>query len=132
MIYLNYNFIFLNNYIIYKMGNINCCKKPDEIKKDDEIMNDEEVNQLDNDGFPHDSVQANKEANNQNEEAIKPLPNNEEIEEGDNENQNENQGEEEEQEQEQEQNNEEQKIEDAANKAYEQEENAAVKKKTLL
>ena len=64
------------------MGNINCCKKPDEIKKDEELLNDEEINQLDNDGFPHDSVQVKSEANNQNEEAIKPLPNNEEIEEG--------------------------------------------------
>ena len=61
------------------MGNINCCKKPDEEKKDEELIKDEDINQLDKDGYPHDSVQVNREGNNQNEEEIKNLPNNEEI-----------------------------------------------------
>ena len=43
--------------------------------------------QLDKDGYPHDSVQVNREGNNQNEEEIKNLPNNEEIEVGSGENQ---------------------------------------------
>ena len=124
------------------MGNINCCKKPDEIKKDEELLNDEEINQLDNDGFPHDSIQVKNDANNQNEEAIKPLPNNEEIEEGpsdqvkeeeqkaqnyEEEQSDQNQKENKEEEQNpQNEEGEEPKVEDAAKKAYEQEENAAV------
>ena len=89
------------------MGNINCCKKPDEEKKDEELMKDEDINQLDKDGYPHDSVQVNREGNNQNEEEIKNLPNNEEIEVGSGENQKE-----EEKEEQKAQNEEQQNIED--------------------
>ena len=63
------------------MGNVSCCKKPDEQKIDNDIINNpEDINQIDTEGFPQDSVKRSEEQNNQNEEEIKPLPNNEEIE----------------------------------------------------
>ena len=74
---------------------------------DEELIKDEDINQLDKDGYPHDSVQVNREGNNQNEEEIKNLPNNEEIEVGSGENQKE-----EEKEEQKAQNEEQQNIED--------------------
>ena len=38
------------------MGNINCCKKPDEKIESDLINDPEDINQLDTDGYPQDSV----------------------------------------------------------------------------
>ena len=94
------------------MGNINCCKKPDEPAKNDEIINDEEINQLDNEGFPQDSVQNKEDQNKDNTEEIKPLPNNEEIEVNASQNK--------EEPEQNAQNEEEQNIEEAANNLYEQ------------
>ena len=117
------------------MGNINCCKKPDEQKIDNDIINNpEDINQLDTDGFPQDSVKRSDELNNQNEEEIKPLPNNEEIEpnsaeNNQNENEEENQNEEQEQEQKDEEEQKDENIEDAAKKSYEQEANAAKRRR---
>lgn len=123
------------------MGNINCCKKPDEKIESDLINDPEDINQLDTDGYPQDSVKKGDEQNNQNEEEIKPLPNNEEIEANSNENnqkeneepeqkEEEDQKDEEEQKEEEEpkeeQEQKEENVEDAAKKSYEQEANAAV------